>query len=259
MLDVEVIAGIAPGCKIIVVFAPNTNAGFIDGLNKCLELDPDAVSISWGAGIDQWDASSIAGMDAAMKALAEKGIPCFVASGDNGSNDGNSQPTVDYPAASPWAIATGGTTLILNSDGSVASETAWSLASDGSGSGGGVATSYPTPDWQSGLLPNLPTGRRSPDVSSVANPDTGWSCVMGGMTQVVGGTSSAAPLWAAIHLILNEVKGHHVGNLHTKFYSNPGCFNLITVGTNGAYSCTDGYSCVTGLGSPNTQKLIEVL
>lgn len=262
-LDVDVIAGVAQGCKVVVVFAPNSEQGFIDGMQKCVDMDPDVVSISWGGPEDQWSSTGMASLDAMMKAAAEKGIATFVASGDGGSNDGGSVPVTDYPACSPYAIACGGTKLELNSDGTRASETGWSSSLfDPSGSGGGFSKIYTaTPNWQSGLLPNIPAGRRSPDVASNADPASGYPVIVDGQLQQVGGTSASAPLYAALFCIINAVKNQHVGNLHSKLYAQLGkdSFYDVTSGNNGAYSDSVGYDLVTGCGSLNAQAFIDTL
>ena len=56
MLDIEVAGAVAPGARIVVYFAPNTDAGFLDAISQAA-MDtvnkPSVLSISWGsAGIE---------------------------------------------------------------------------------------------------------------------------------------------------------------------------------------------------------------
>ena len=82
----------------------------------------------------------------------------FASSGDNGSFQ-----EVNWPACSPNVVAVGGTTLNLNTDGTVISETAWS------GSGGGVSAYEPQPDFQTSF--GLSYSKRAvPDVSYDGEP-----------------------------------------------------------------------------------------
>lgn len=261
-LDVCIVAIACPGTRITVLFGQNTNKGFDDVFAAAAALNPDAVSNSWGGPESSFEASDRASMDATMQAAAEKGTAFFCASGDNGSSDGQAIGNVcDYPASSPFAISCGGTHLELNLEGSRASETAWSTGFlNGEGSGGGVSACYSTtPNWQQGLLPNLPAGRRSPDLSANADPNTGYEIEINGVATVVGGTSAVAPVLAAGFTTANARIGAHIGNLHTKIYEHPECFYVVTQGTNGKYSCTDSYSCVTGLGVIDFTKFIEAI
>src|SRR5207249_11726854 len=119
------------------------------------------------------------------------GVSFIASSGDSGTS-------VSYPAASPYVVSVGGTTLNVDGSGNVQSETAWS------GSGGGVSSQESAPSYQSGFNSN--SGRGVPDVSYVADPNTGVSIYdsfgYGGWSQV-GGTSAGAPQWSAITAIVN--------------------------------------------------------
>ncbi len=259
-LDICVIAGCAPGVHIAVIFAPNTSQGFIDGITKCLSLDPDAISISWGSPEDQWAASYREALDALFLQAEQKGINIFAASGDNGSSDGENWPFekhVDYPASSPYVIACGGTSLQLNPDGSRLSETAWaSNATSSEGGGGGISTFYPVEPWQSNAMHSLGKGRGVPDVSGNADPNTGYLVDIDGQTEQIGGTSAVAPLYAALQCLINASKDKHIGNMHTKLYANEDCCFDVTNGTNGGYNCGPGDDLVTGLGVINAHEFL---
>jgi kumamolisin len=269
-LDIDVIAAVAEGCKIVVVFAPNSDQGFIDGVAKCIELQPDAISISWGSPEDGWAPETRTALDNLFMDAASKSISVFCASGDNGSSDGETLGQhVDYPASSPYVIACGGTRLVLNDDGTRSTETAWNctgldllgnIVGSSEGGGGGVSVAYnSTPTYQTGLLPNLPSGRRSPDVSGNADPDTGYLVDIDGTIQQIGGTSAVAPLYAALQCLLNSAKGGKLGDMHVRFYGNPGSFYDVVSGSNGAYKAGTGYDCVTGLGVVDAAALSKAI
>ena len=258
-LDICVIADTAPGVKITVVFAPNTDQGFLDGLQECINLAPNAISISWGAPISDWTSESISNMDAVLLKAKQAGIPVFSASGDNGSKDGTNANQCDYPSASPYAISCGGTNLQISPDGSRASETVWSLAGDGSGTGGGVAANYPTPDYQSGLT-GFPAGRKSPDLAGNADPNTGYIIEVDGQGAQVGGTSAVAPLYAAMACVVDAALGKKGSfDWHTAIYAHPECFYDIVAGSNGAYKAQVGYDCCTGMGVLDATAFIQAL
>lgn len=263
-LDICVIAGAAPGCEIIVVFAPNSEQGFVDGVTLALDsaLKGDAISISWGGPEDGWSTAGMFALDAVFKRAVESGIGVYCASGDNGSGDGELGNHVDYPASSPYVIACGGTRLTLNADGTRQSETAWSpgFLGKGGASGGGISAVYTaTPWWQDGVDTHDQAGRRVPDISGNADPSTGYLVSIGGQLQQVGGTSAVAPLMAAHQLLVNAEMGAHVGKLPQRFYQAPKCFYDVTQGNNGGFHSGTGYDCVTGLGAIDAEAFLESL
>ncbi|MGC2401071.1 MAG: hypothetical protein WA510_14865 [Acidobacteriaceae bacterium] len=57
MLDIQVSAAVAPGAKIIVYFAPNTDQGFIDAVSCAVHdrtNNPSVISIGWGGPELSW-------------------------------------------------------------------------------------------------------------------------------------------------------------------------------------------------------------
>ena len=116
----------------------------------------------------------------------------------------------------------------------------------GTGSGSGAATGT--------------GGRGVPDVSGDASPETGYSILVDGQQEVVGGTSAVAPLWAGLIALLNQQLGKKVGFLNPQIYPlGEGPFYDVTSGNNGDYSAGTGWDACTGLGSPNGQALLKAL
>jgi len=155
MLDIEVAGAIAPSAKIVVYFAPNTDAGFLDGINAAIHdttHKPSVISISWGGPESSWTPQSMSAYDQAFQNAAAMGVTVCAASGDNGSSDGVSDGAdhVDFPASSPHVLACGGTSLKAAS-GAIASEGVWNNGASGGATGGGVSNFFALPAWQSGL------------------------------------------------------------------------------------------------------------
>jgi kumamolisin len=97
-------------------------------------------------------------------------------------------------------------------------------------------------------------------VSGNADPATGYNVVVDGEGTVVGGTSAVAPLWAGLIAGINASLGKPVGFVNPLLYGfRSGVMSDITVGNNGAYHCRPGWDPVTGLGSPNGQRLLSAL
>lgn len=262
-LDIDVIAMAAPGVKILVIFVPNSDQGFIDGVMAAINhpLKPCAISISWGAAMDYWSTKSRCEMDVAIAKAKEKGIMTFTASGDAGSKDGTDRATVDYPSCSPEAIAVGGTRLLLFKTGRVKFEKAWTL-SDGNGStGGGVAICYYPPVYQNNhQLEGVMKGRMTPDVAANADPVTGYDIDINGMASRSGGTSAGAPLYTALCALINSRLGKPVSNWHDVLYNyTPSVCRDVVGGNNGDYDCVKGFDLCTGLGVVHGERLLEAL
>ncbi len=270
MLDIEVLGAVAPGANIAVYFAPNTDQGFIDALSTAVHdttNKPSAISISWGGPEDSWTAQARTQMEQILTEGAAAGVTVTVASGDNGSTDGVSdgKQHVDFPASAPHALGCGGTRLNVT-NGKISSETVWNdLPTDGAG-GGGISVEFGVPSYQSAI--NLPDnvdtgkpGRGVPDVAGNADPDTGYSILVDGQQQTVGGTSAVAPLWAGLTLLLNASLGKPVGFLQPQIYvaSASSGFHDITQGDNPAYTAGPGWDACSGNGSPNGGGLLTAL
>lgn len=270
MLDIEVAGAVAPGANIVVYFAPNTDQGFVDAISQAVHdatRKPSIISISWGAPEDSWTDQSRAAMNQALQDASVVGVTVTVACGDNGSTDGQSDGKlhVDFPASSPYSLSCGGTTLRGNGT-QISSETVWNELSNNEGAtGGGVSKFFPIPDYQGNAgVPAQPetnfAGRGLPDVAGDADPVTGYSVLVDGQNQVIGGTSAVSPLWAGLLALVNQQIGNPVGFVNPLLYQNaPNGFNDITQGTNGFYQAGAGWDPCAGLGSPNGVALLQAL
>ncbi len=268
MLDIEVSAAVAPGAKIVVYFAPNTDQGFIDAVASAVHdttNNPSVISISWGGPESSWTAQSMSALDAAAQSAAALGITITVASGDNGSSDGATGNNVDFPASSPHVLACGGTKLTGNGS-TITSEVVWNeQASNEGASGGGVSNVFALPSWQVNAKVPAPSsstgGRGVPDVCGDADPVTGYQVRVDGKNQVIGGTSAVAPLWAGLIAVSNQQNGKSAGFLQPLIYAakSASAFNDIVSGNNGSFSAGPGWDACTGLGSPIGSKIIALL
>jgi subtilase family serine protease len=259
-LDVEWAHAIAPQAKILLVEArSNSNADLFAAVDVAVQHGASVVSLSWGGG----ESNSELSLDSHFMVA---NVSFTVSSGDSGTG-------AQYPAASHFVVAVGGTTLNLNG-GVFVSETAWS------GSGGGLSGFEVEPAYQTNYpIPNDPNGKRGiPDVGYNANPSTGVP-VFTSMFDLsswgkFGGTSAGAPQWAALLAIVNSIR---VGNGKTPLNNTPAIlynttigktgyatnYHDITSGTNGGCGtlCTAvaGFDYVTGLGSPQANNIITAL
>ena len=266
MLDIYCAGGVSPNAKIVYYDAPNSYQGIIDCINSAAAdtvNNPSALSISWALGDATYYSSAI-------QSCVVKGITVIIATGDAGAQ--NLNMTTPYGIGTdPYAIMAGGTTIRLDSNNQIISETAWS------GSGGGVSNGVNArPTWQNGLTyttktssvinnPTVLPYRGVPDMSAPADPSTGYQFYVNGLLNQNGGCSAAAPFLAGMFVRLNQLLGFRIGNKNSTWYANAtSLFRDITVGDNiytytTGYAATPGWDAVTGLGSPIGQSIYNFL
>ncbi|MEV4144837.1 S53 family serine peptidase [Amycolatopsis sp. NPDC049691] len=262
-LDIEVVHALAAAANDYVYEAPNSSAGELAMYQKIAsDHTVDVVSISWGACESAEGSSAAKSVSNAIATGTAEGISYFAAAGDDGTTDcyrqtGSTAKAVDFPASSPNVTGVGGTKLTVTSSNGYSSEAAWNDGNSGGSTGGGISTVFTAPSWQSA---QSTTYRKVPDVSADASPTSGYYIYSAGTWETVGGTSGAAPLWAAFATLQNQIHGGGLGNLNPKFYaigngSSYGTgFHDVTTGTNTLHGTTGfsagtGYDQVTGWGS----------
>ncbi len=246
-LDVQIVAALAPGARIVVYEAPNDERGFLDAVRAAI-FDPDdppsILSISYGWPERLWTPVALEILDDLFAAAALAGISVFCAAGDNGAEvDAEGRAHVVAPASSEFAIACGATAIA----GGV--ESAWE------NTGGGFSERFGVPPWQQ-CVPvvashyGVAAGRGVPDVAAQQSP--GYYVVMEGTELAMGGTSAVAPVWAALAARINQRLGVPIGFAAPFLYApaNAACFANVTQGGNGRYEAGAGWNPCTGLGTP---------
>jgi subtilase family serine protease len=252
-LDLEWAHVIAPQARLVLVVAKTQAVqdllGAVDYAANVVAAN--VVSMSWG--FDEFPEEVL--LDPHFQ---KRGVAFVTSSGDSGEN-------VQWPAVSPHVLSVGGTSLYVDGNGNYTSETSWS------GSGGGISVYEPQPYYQSGWL--AATGRGVPDVSYVADPNTGVAVIFEGYLFIFGGTSVGAPQWAGLIALANSLSRsrgldsanaavYAVASLNNGFDIDPTYFYDITSGNNGDDPddfATSGYDLVTGLGSPVGQNVVLAL
>lgn len=247
------ILGSLCGCTIVLcVFSPydtfTTAFQFmLAGVTVSNQLlKPTHISISWGC-----PESIIDSIDKTLYlTLKNTKITICAAAGDDGSCDGTTEPTCDFPASCPYIISVGGTSIqSLNPF----SEITWN--DNVNATGGGISKVFNRPYYQncSGTMRNVP------DIASISDPNTGiYLYYNGQLNPGNGGTSMASPFATAMFAITgflckqkNQLSTYP--NIVPVLYSLS-CFNDCTKGNNSidsvtGYNCTKGFDNCTGLGS----------
>ncbi len=313
LLDLEDLQALAPDAKIVVYQAPNTTFGAIDAYNAIVSQDRvNIVSTSWGEceqAVQTAAPQTLQLENILFEEAAAQGQTVFAAAGDTGSDDcastpfGSSTPaapylSVDDPASQPYVVGVGGTSMI--NDANPPRQTVWNDGAKWGGGGGGLSTTWSSPAWQQGSgVPGtaVSTRREVPDVSAAADEWRGitvFSALFGSGGSIrapaagratapwptppagwatLGGTSSAAPIWAAVDAEITASRlcaaapvnaaGRDLGFLAPLLYEVAGsptayahAFDNVRVGNNDVfglglgYSAHAGFNLASGLGSP---------
>ncbi|MGD0671513.1 MAG: Ig-like domain-containing protein [Candidatus Binatus sp.] len=257
LLDVDTVMLLAPtpDTSYVVYDAPN-GTSFGTMFSAMIDDGDTVISNSWSECEDQMSLADAQSIDTVLQSAAAGGISVFNGSGDSGTTclDGSAN-TVGVPADSPHATAVGGSSPVAGPGLTYESETWWNGvdSTPPTGQGGfGVSTFFAAPSYQSGLSGS--TMRSIPDVVVDADPaiglqicqaDTG-GCLSG---RRFGGTSMAAPEWAAYAAALNAMLGSNLGNANVALYP--------LAGTNAFHSAASMGSdfAHVGLGSPDLPQL----
>lgn len=276
-LDIEMAGALAGGARIAVYFAPVSELGFVEAFGAAIHdavNKPSVLSVSWAMAESIWSAATMEALNQYFREAAAMGVTICVASGDHGSTGSflgelpARRANVDFPGSNPYVLSCGGTRL-TSSGGSIQDEVVWDeMGTSGTGSGGGVSAVYPRPAYQANV--NIPPsanpgaiqGRGVPDVAGNADPRTGYVFLVDRVATVAAGTSSVAPLWAALIARINQGLNAQVGFLNVLLYqsvANRNALHDITVGSNGLYGATPGWDACTGFGSPDGARLWQAL
>lgn len=297
-LDIEDVIGLAPAVSVDVYQAPNGgDTDIFDTYHAIVKADKDQViSTSWGNCELNTDSVLFADEQSVFKEAAAQGQSVFAAAGDTGStgclrDGGSNQSRVSAgdPASQPSVVGVGGTSIGKSTE-SVWNDSAFS----GGAGGGGLSGHWCMPAYQfKTAIPGLISShsrtnsgcpaaekkfvRQEPDVSADANPETGYVIFWHGGWLAIGGTSAAAPLWAAVAALIDaspfcaaygsgdagvRPQGlYSVASVdHSYIYSSGReVLGDVTKGNNdytpsgyhgGLFPATKGYDMATGLGTP---------
>jgi hypothetical protein len=244
-LDVEMVSAICQNCQILLVEASSSSVASLGtGVNTAVAMGANVVSNSYGGSEYSGEVND------SQSYFDHPGVAIVVASGDGGFG-------TEFPAASNFVTAVGGTSLYQSTDLGTrnASETVWSDA------GAGCSAYEPKPSWQSD--PGCAT-RMVADVSAVANPSTGvwvYDTYGTGFTWgAFGGTSVATPIISSMYALAgNSPAGTSVPA--SSLYANRSSLYPVTSGSDGScpsatqYYCdaadsVNGYNGPSGLGAP---------
>ncbi|MGC8510285.1 MAG: S53 family peptidase [Acidimicrobiales bacterium] len=245
-LDLDMVSAICPACRIALVEASSASIADLGAaVDEAVSLGAVAVSNSYGS-------SEFSGETADDVYYDHPGVAITASAGDGGYG-------VEYPAASPYVTAVGGTSLVPDSSVSRGwSETVWS------GTGSGCSADEPAPSWQPST--SLCTSRTVADVAAVADPNTGvavYDSYGESGWLVFGGTSVASPIVASIYALAGNTSSFTTSGgastaaealYHASLYrvtSGSNARHCSVYLCNAADSLSTGYNGPTGNGTPD--------
>ncbi|HEY6788998.1 MAG TPA: IPT/TIG domain-containing protein, partial [Trebonia sp.] len=313
-LDVELLAALAPKATIDVYEAPNTETGFLDMLKRFVSPPrgtpvDNTLTTSWG-GCEVYGTLNtsfgryLSSQEQYYQEANGQGQTIRAVSGDTGATGCfaanypaslHSVLSVEFPSSSPYVTSVGGSSFLTSGSEIFQAVYNESAASEGA-TGGGPSSSWCMLPYQyKPSIPGLTTAqhtkstcpastghllRSTPDVSADADPESGYGIYYGGQWTAIGGTSAAAPVWAAYAALTDASPYcktlHQAGALPQILYSvasseSSAIYNstntifndIVPVSgwqnnndytpsgyTGGLYPVTDGYDLTTGLGTP---------
>ena len=294
-LDVLWAHAIAPSANITLVLAKsNADVDILSATKYAVDHNlGDVISQSFGENERCMDPQLLAEQHQVFADATSKNVTIFASSGD----DGAAQPTCDNsklvkavssPAVDPLVTAVGGTELhaagyclpVLGCDpsqnpapGTYQGEIVWNEDSAGFGStGGGFSLLFDEPSYQKGTIPGGKQ-RGVPDVSYDAAVLHGVLVRFFGNWYLFGGTSAGSTQWAAITAIADQYAGYNLGFINKALYHigqaqkhHAASFFDISSGNNSlpsagivGFSAEPGWDAATGLGSPRTSGLVDML
>jgi len=286
-LHIEYLKSMAPSVPLTVIY--NDDYALLTWVNKINSINDTILVHGVGYGTDESQQTSIEFMSACntgfMKA-GTRGMSLLFSAGDYGpcgrSGCGFWKFThfhPDFPAASPYITAVGGTDFVTDD---IGEEMAWTRG------GGGFSDIFQVPDYQKSAVDayksdpaaELPpqawwnnTGRAYPDISALGGLKTPYCVYSANMWQHQGGTSAATQVVAGIFARLNGLRlaagKPAMGFLNPFIYANPSGFQDVTKGrtnyslipNNGSYGfqATKGWDAATGFGTPDFAALSNLV
>jgi tripeptidyl-peptidase I len=281
LLDIEYIEAVAHPIPLTVLYL--SEYSLLNWVDQVLALEnpPLVHSVSYGNDeVQQTSTEYMLSVNEQFMIAGSLGLSILFASGDQGvwgrSGLGKTFHP-DFPAASPYVTAVGGTDFSTKSV--IGEESAWSCG------GGGFSDTFPMPSWQSAAVQNylssaanLPvtgmfnaTGRAYPDIAALGGQVNPYCVgIRGGSFGGVSGTSASCPVAAGIFAQLNDIRLANgkapLGWLNPFIYANGACFNDVKdgsqnnckAGTTG-FPTVNGWDAATGFGSPNFACLAKVV
>jgi hypothetical protein len=267
-LDVEWSHVMAPGANILLVETPTSETEGTTGFPEIVKAEnyviqnhlAQVISQSFGATEETFPSEqSLLDLRSPYVNAQSNNVTVVASSGDDGATDAQlngsdlfTSPVVGWPASDPLVTAVGGTMLDLDNQGNhLAPDVVWNdFDSVGGGAGGGGLSSiFARPSFQDKVASTVGNARGIPDISMSASVDGAVVLYFSFEPNnvgyhLVGGTSEAAPEFAGIVAMADQVAQHPLGDINSALYQIPYGSGLVDVtqgnNTFGPFTNSDG-------------------
>ena len=274
-IDLQVVGTLAPEATLLMVLGVYDDQSQYHAWTTMLaDRRPSVISCSFGEAEAAQTPKLMQVLNRWFQAAALLGVTVCCSAGDNGDGTLGESPgdltfAVNFPGSSPYVLTCGGTTLGVAAN----METAWRQSFENGmllAGGGGFSDVFPPPSWQisagidaaAWIPPGATSGslRALPDVSARANMDAAFCVIASGVRIPAGGTSAAAPIWAAVIAVLNQASNYAAGLINPLLYESLSpSLRDITEGNIGYLQAEKGWDPATGWGSPDVTAMLEIL
>jgi subtilase family serine protease len=310
-LDVEYAHAIAPGARILLVETPGGGTTGTVSMDQIVTAEKYVVRHHLGSVISQSfvateqaiGSAAISSLRGAYQAAYSGHVTVLAGSGDTGATGFQSNQQTYYthkvtswPASDPLVTAVGGTRLDLDVSGNRNSaDTVWNdtysrtanqLVNADNGpnplaGGGGKSVVFGRPSYQNGVRSVVGSRRGVPDISMSAACTGAVNVYQGFGGQPAGwyalcGTSAAAPMFAGIVALADQVAGHPLGLINPALYkmASEHSRGIVSVRSGNTtvsfrqggrshtvhgYGARAGYNLAAGLGTVNGQYFVPEL
>jgi subtilase family serine protease len=266
-LDVEWAHAIAPRASIVLVETPTDEVEGTSGFPDIVAAEryvlahhlAEVISQSFGATEPTFaNAAAVFSLRGAYVTAKADAVTVLASSGDLGATDYEDNAVdiyprrvTSWPASDPLVTAVGGTRLDLSGSGAqLAAAVAWNDTYSSSppvpeASGGGTSVFFARPSYQDAVAASTGAHRGVPDVAMSAACSgpvdvyvgVGGAAVPMGWVRVCG-TSEAAPLFAGVVALADQLAGRALGFL------NPSLYGLLSTTHSGIVAVTSGNNTV---------------
>jgi subtilase family serine protease len=246
-LDVELAHVLAPGAKILLVETPQSETEGVQGFPEIVQAENfvidhdlgDVISQSFGAPEPTFpSAQSILDLRGAFVNARQHRVTVLASSGDHGAAGSQADgscclpiPAVEWPSVDPLVTSIGGTHVSLDEQGNrLSPDVVWNEPDFGS-TGGGASGVFDRPVFQHQVRDVVGAHRGMPDISlnaagdgaaeffaSFPIPFSSDPTALRPRFTLAIGTSEAAPLFAGLVALADQMAGERLGFLNTRLY-----------------------------------------
>jgi kumamolisin len=251
--DLEILGTAAPGARITVYFAGNTEDGVVDGLSSAIhdpERDNSVICLTWEIPEADVDPMLAGAVHAYIQDAVLMGKAVCAPAGS--WTAGGLVPC--YPGTEQFVLSCGATRAIASSGGEFVERPV-----PGGQAAPAASQRQARPQWQAragGRAWRRIRGRLVPDVTCLADDDHGYRCFVNGSWAAVPGAGAAVCLWAGLLARIVQANGRP-GVTVPLLYQRLGPRGALAPA--GPGSSRGSWSPGTGWGSPDGQRLLAAL